>query len=66
MSCISCTQAITQQKTNDQKVIHIAQQKANTEQRTVGLYRDEEGNLCIIPDTGGTYPACMFINPQLQ
>ena len=62
MSCINCTGAITQQKANDEKTIQIAKQMAKEQNKTIGLFRDEQGRLCIA--TGGE-PITMYVTPLM-
>ena len=62
MSCINCTGAITQQKANDEKIIQIAKQMAKQQNTTIGLYRDEEGRLCI---AGPGDPVIRYISPLM-
>ncbi len=60
--CIGCGQAISQIKAQDQKIINIAKQRAKQENIIIGLYRNEEGQLCIA--TGGE-PVCHYITPLM-
>jgi len=62
--CIGCQQARTQQSIYDQQVINAAKEKANRDGATVSLYRDPEGNLCIVPDDGNWYPVCNQVTPD--
>lgn len=62
--CIGCIQSLTQQKTNDEKIIHIAREKADRYSTVISLYRDAEGNLCVVPDDGQQYPVIMQITPK--
>ena len=62
--CIGCVQSLTQQKLNDEKIIHIAREKAEKYSAVISLYRDAEGNLCIVPDDGQQYPVIMQITPK--
>lgn len=63
MSCVNCTGAITQQKANDEKTIQIAKQMAKEQNKTIALYRDEEGRLRITTDTG--MPISGYISPLM-
>lgn len=65
MSCIGCSQAITRQKANDEEIIALAKQIAKQQQRSVGLYRNEEGVLSIAPQAEG-YPIIMFVTEEMQ
>lgn len=62
--CIGCNQSIIEQKSNDEKTIQLAKDKAKAESKTIGLYRDADGTLCIAPGSG--YPIIIFITPKLQ
>ncbi len=64
MSCINCTGAITQQKANDEKTIQIAKQMAKEQNKTIALYRDEEGTLRIATEPG--MPITVYISPFMQ
>lgn len=62
--CIGCTGAITQQKANDEKIIQIAKQMAKEQNKTVALYRNEQGELSIATDAG--IPIIGYISPYMQ
>lgn len=63
MSCIGCNQAQTQQKADDEKMIKYAAKQAKEENRSIGLYRNAEGALCI---ASGGEPISMLITPHMQ
>lgn len=63
MSCINCTGAITQQKANDEKIIQIAKQMAKEQNKTIALYRNEQGELSIATEAGT--PVIRYISPLM-
>jgi hypothetical protein len=62
--CVGCNSAITQQKANDEKTIQIAKQMAKEQNKTIALYRDEEGTLRIATEPG--MPITGYISPFMQ
>ena len=62
MSCINCTGAIAETLANDEKILKIAQDKANKENKVIALFRNESGQLCIASDGD---PTQRYLTPQL-
>lgn len=60
MACKDCS---GNSQTSDQKIIEIAKQRAKEENKSVGLYRDELGQLCIAT---GNEPVFHIITPNMQ
>jgi hypothetical protein len=64
--CEGCLGKITQQKAREQTIIDIAKRKAGEQGSFISLYRNGEGELCIVPDDGQQYPICMQVTPVVQ
>jgi len=60
--CYSCIQAIKDKKGSDELIISTAKQIAKEQNRVVGLFRNEYGQLCICTDGE---PAINFVTPVM-
>lgn len=63
MACIGCNTAITIQISEDETVLKLANNMAKETGKSVGLFRDIEGRLCI---STGTDPVQQFVTAYLQ
>lgn len=63
--CINCTTAIKQTISADEQIISKAKEIAKEGQRSVALFRDHLGKLCIATG-GGNEPICYIVTPIMQ